>query len=203
MVNKKKSGSRNNVSNRNILIGVGVVVLLLVLVFGVAVDQSEGGLGTEGIFGWSESEDDIYNMGYDDGQAGNLRSPPSSVGAFDMEDDAGCDYDGVCGEGESSDSCPADCSGGCTDDLNCEAGEICNAGICDSDTTVDCSAEPATRLLRGSNNPDSNPTEFNTECRSCCGNNPGVSADSATCTNDHSGFEDFTSWTCTVSCNCA
>ena len=119
MVNKKKSGSRNKISNRNILIGVGVVVLLLVLVFGVTSNQSGSGLGTEGFFS-------------DDAGGDNLGD------TLNLGDDASFCGDGNCDADETPDACPMDCgsSGACTDDTNCGPGEVCMGGLCGPDTNT-------------------------------------------------------------------
>jgi len=155
MVSKKKIGvSRgNNVSNRNIIIGVVVVVLLLGLVFG-------NGITGNVVSGeYNEGYTDGYDAGYKAGETGadfdNSVSNEDSDDGFFSEffsflgfgsDDEGddnlgdtlnlgssCFNEDDCSPGETCSTagvCIVDNTGGCTVDLDCYPGEVCNAGVC-------------------------------------------------------------------------
>jgi len=114
---KNKRGVKNSskkLSNRNILIGVVVVVVLLALVFGVKSNSSENGLGSYGFFG-------SFVVGDDETEACNPDGLPCSV-----NDD--------CCNNNCNDNFCGTVIGGCTINDDCETGEICGNGVCVIDT---------------------------------------------------------------------
>ena len=136
MVNKKKSGSKKNVSNRGLVIGVAVAVLLLVVLGGGITGNVVGGSCEEGCFdnyvidsGCSELDSCLSVCGNEEESEEGFFSAMFSFFAFGTEDDEGTE--------DFEDEFGADLPDGssCVNSEDCFSG-ICDEGICGIGTEV-------------------------------------------------------------------